>query len=140
MQIVVDCQNGYKYIIDKEKQLCRINGVGKVNFESSIKTMNTVANDPNFKNGFRILVDLTAINYYPDYYELLGIIEKITSLKNRFKNKIALVTDLNMSVLVHLASIYCENAGMELKYFANEEKALEWLDSSLNSEGSFAIE
>ena len=107
--------------------LCKVIATGEIDFFESVSAMKYVANHPDFKPNYKVLVDLTEMNYHPSYDDLLGIVDSLKLMKDAFRNKIALVTQKKMSIVAKLVTIYCELAGMKMKSFTNFDDAYSWI-------------
>ena len=118
-----------KFIFEiiSENSICIITGKGQITFEETVNAMNFIAFHPDFDPDFNVIVDLRLINYHPSYKDLQGIISAMKVLKDRFKNKVAIITDYKLDVIAKLFVIYNKQAGIKIRSFTNREKADLWI-------------
>ena len=117
----------FEYEFHADSSICIVKAIGEIDFEESTNAMKYVASHPEFDIGFKIIVDLTEMNYHPSYEDLLGIVDTLKLLKESFTNKMALITKPKMSIVAKLVSVYCELAGMKMKSFISIEEANLWI-------------
>lgn len=104
-------------------------GVGEINFDESVEAIKHVAIHSELNTSHKLIVDLREINYHPSFTDLHGIIGTIKFFKNKFKNKLAIVTDVKMEILAKLVVIYCTRTGMCMKSFVDIDDAYEWINN-----------
>ena len=122
-----DREGVFTFEINDAEKLCLVVGKGRISFDSSVKAMHTLANDPGFNPDYNIIVDLRAINYHPTYKEVLDIKNNLVFMKASFGKKIAIVTNGFMMALAELVSRLSQLSGMTVSAFSDIDTAREWM-------------
>lgn len=120
----------FTYEMDEARKLCIVVAMGRITFESSIDSMNTVVNTPGFEKDFNVIVDLRLINYHPTYSEMLGLKSHMISLKGHFQNKIVLVTSGVLWIVAELMSKFLRGEGMNVFAFRDMDETMRWLSAT----------
>lgn len=105
-------------------------GVGEINFDESVEAIKQVAIHSELNTNHKLIIDLREINYHPSFTDLHGIIGTIKFFKNKFKNNLALVTDIKMEILAKLVVVYCTRSGICMKSFVDIDDAYKWINSN----------
>ncbi len=124
---MVEGKGNFKFEIKEHDFICFVTCAGNVNFEESAGAIQYLANHPDFKSEYKVIVDFREMNYHPSYADLRGIIDTLRLSKENFKNKVALVSNSKMEVIAKLAVAYCAKEGMKMKAFTKMDEAHSWI-------------
>jgi len=122
-----DTSGGYSYDFDFENEIAIVKSHGRINIQQTLKTMDDVVNDPRYKTSYKILIDLTDMDFHPTFKELGNIQDKLISLKPKFGNKMALVMTGLLKAIGDLVSELTKTAGLKVKSFYSRNRAIDWL-------------
>ncbi len=122
-----DKEGIFTFEINKAEKVCLVVGKGCISFDSSVKAMHTLADDPGFRPDYNIIVDLRDISYHPTYKEVLDIKNNLVFMKTSFTKKVAIVTTGFRMVLAELVSRFSQLKGMTVSAFSDMGAALEWV-------------
>lgn len=120
--------DSYSYFFSKDKKRCTIIAVGEVDYEQTIQMMDEVIGHVEFSPDTLILVDLTDIDYHPNYQEFENISSHLKSRSKDLSNRVALVCSLKMQILTQLICIFMEKEKLQIKAFTLRENAEDWLE------------
>jgi len=118
---------GYTYHFDEERRIIYIKAEGNINFKMTTAIMDNVASDPLFESSYKVLVDLTEMDFHPTFDEFNGIRDHIILLKKHYKNRVALVSSGLFKPLGDLVAEVTRGSGLMIKSFYSTEKAEAWL-------------
>jgi len=118
---------GYTYHFDEERRIIYIKAEGSINFKMTTAIMDNVASDPLFESSYKVLVDLTEMDFHPSFDEFNGIRDHILLLKKHYRNRVALVFSGLLKSLGDLVAEVTRASGMHMKSFYTTEKAEAWL-------------
>ena len=118
----------FSYTINQSEKIARAVAEGTVNLESCIEIIKRLANDPEFKSEYNIFVDLRNMDYLPSNEELEEIIATLSTLKDVYKSKIALLVEGKIQMFIaKLACLLSKRSGFEIEPFAELEQAEKYL-------------
>lgn len=119
---------GYTYFLDIDQKIVFIKAHGLIDFSSTMKTMEAAVSEAEFSPGFKVLVDLSDMDFHPTFKEFNGIRDKMLLLKPMLTGKVALVMVGLVKSLGDLASELVKSSGMNVRSFYSRTKALEWIE------------
>ena len=117
----------YSYRIDKERGVIVVKADGCIDFSQTIKIMDQIPFDPDFQKDYKVIVDLSEMEFHPSFNEFTDIKDNLVRLKEIYQNKIALVVVGLIKTLGDLIAELVNREGMKIKSFYTREKAEEWL-------------
>lgn len=117
----------FSHSINKEENICYVHAVGDIDFNKSRQAMDRVANDPDFDSSMYIVVDVRQVSFHPSFSELMTLKDHLNFLKDNYKNKIAVVSNMELYYICQMFSMFCTRFGLQMKPFKDPTKAMQWL-------------
>ena len=118
----------FSYTINEDEKTARVVATGTVTLESCIEIMKRLADDPEFKPDYHIFVDLRTMDYLPSNDEIEEIIATLSTLKEVYKSRIALLVEGKIQMFIaKLACLLSKRSGFEIEPFTVLEEAEAYL-------------
>ncbi len=113
--------------IDESHQIVIIKGTGNVDYEKTLEIIDEVMETLNDHPDYTVLAQMESVSYHPTFNEIMSIKNKITGLKSRLKNKIAVVTTGRLTIIADMICAFSNLSSIKMKSFQSEDDALNWL-------------
>jgi len=118
---------GYEWTIDPGRRFVTIVASGRVDFESSMETMRSIAADKRYHPEFDTLVDLRQMEYKASLGDIHQFSEMVAKL-GIYKGRMAIVvTSADHFGAARQFSAFSEGHGREFEVFTGMRNALRWL-------------
>jgi len=128
---MADKGENFTITFDDSKKIAYVAIFEKVNLSHLMNAMVSLAEDPRFDESYSALIDMTKMDFYPDFSQFQSILDKFYELKHSYHSKVALVMVGLLKSIGDLAVKLTKKSGMELGCFFSVAKAEEWLMQDL---------
>ena len=110
---------------------------GEFTHDEIVETINRCVRDPEFRPGFKVLSDHTAVKVPVTPSQAKQMVEHLVNLADAFAGtRWAAVTSLPASYgMMRMVSVHAERVPLEVQIFSSLEEAEAWLDSVEEGDG-----
>ena len=100
--------------IDESHQIVIIKGTGNVDYEKTLEIIDEVMETLNDHPDYTVLAQMESVSYHPTFNEIMSIKNKITGLKSRLKNKIAVVTIGRLTIIADMICAFSNLSSIKM--------------------------
>jgi len=118
----------YEYEVDSRQRLVYVRGWGPMDLEETLRAPERLAEHPDFRPDFGIVVDLRDLDYAPRAADVIAVARNMVRLRGLFKHRIAIIVPAPLHLAAELGAAIAAAGGFpELRIFDSPDQAQGWV-------------
>lgn len=130
LQTSIYINSNFSYETDYDLKVCYVKGEGTCDYKNALSAIQTVLQNEEIAKELNIVVDITSLDFHPNFEELMQLKSLLVSFRRNFKNKAAIVASPSFYTLAQMVSIITQMSNFNMKAFKEYDTAFKWLSSA----------
>ncbi len=120
----------FRWTFSEQEELVHVVGEGPVDLTAAIETLFEVTGSAKYSTRWRVLVDLTEMEYEPGALEAVEMARVLRNARSLLESRVAVVAPSKAFELAEMAATMASEGGVMIRAFSDPRAARAWLLSA----------